>query len=385
MTDFEIINKADLKYKYGTGADVIDALSRCRSLFSRVEKEWNDSNKDEQDYFLVKEFESHLKIVQYLCIHAENQRFTSASKAKGRKASTLSATIKSNDQPYEKIPKISDITSLHVIDCNTSPEKTSKTHQHQSSRIIKVGFEWDPRAHSSDRSCKTLESSNLDYTSASKERVSDVFKLSSRPESNDHPCEKNPKINSDNTNLRVVTNHSDSLKNKVETQRHQNCQGVSSSQKSRIEHRWDQRYKELLSFIENHGHARVSRRPPQYTSLGNWVMHQRQHYKKYRSGKPSFMTENQILLLNKIGFEWDCSSKPWKKTYDELVTFVKENGHARVPQNYPQNRRLGVWVTTQRTCYKQRQKGDSSSTMTENRIELLNKIGFEWAIIRASK
>eukprot|EP00592_Proboscia_alata_P017649 CAMPEP_0194398142 /NCGR_PEP_ID=MMETSP0174-20130528/125941_1 /TAXON_ID=216777 /ORGANISM="Proboscia alata, Strain PI-D3" /LENGTH=341 /DNA_ID=CAMNT_0039194409 /DNA_START=46 /DNA_END=1068 /DNA_ORIENTATION=- len=341
MTDFEIINKKDLKCKYGTGADVIDALSRCRSLFSRVETERNDSNEDEQDYFLVKEFESHLKIVQDSCIHAENQKFTSASEAKDRKASTLSTTPKSIDQPYEESPKNSDNTGLqNVIDCNTSPEKASKTHQHQSSRIMnssrkplnkskwdqsydellsyvesvgharvpleflqnpsfgvwvatqrrnykkfqkgvwsrmtknrmkllnKVGFEWDPTAHSSDRSYENLESFNLDSTSASKESVSDVFKLSSRPESDDHPCEQNPKINSDNANLRVVTNHSDSVKNKVETQRLQTCHDVSSSRKSRIENRWDQRYKELLSFVENNGHARVSRR--QYTSLGNW-------------------------------------------------------------------------------------------------------------------
>ena len=101
MTDYEIINKADLKNEYGTGSDVLYALSRCRSLFSRVGKEWNESNCDEKEYFLFKEFERHLKLVQNLCCRTDNQDFTSASNQTVRK----SPRTKLNDKPHKKKAK----------------------------------------------------------------------------------------------------------------------------------------------------------------------------------------------------------------------------------------------------------------------------------------
>jgi len=68
------------------------------------------------------------------------------------------------------------------------------------------------------------------------------------------------------------------------------------------------------------------------------------------------------------------------KSYKELVTFVTGFGHARVPQQFPLNPLLGRWVTTQRQSYKKYLKGDSSSKMTEERIQLLEKVGFEWVL-----
>ena len=38
--------------------------------------------------------------------------------------------------------------------------------------------------------------------------------------------------------------------------------------------------------------------------------------------------------------------------YEELVKFVSEFGHARVPQHFLPNQPLGKWVTTQRYNYK---------------------------------
>mmetsp|Transcript_16390 Transcript_16390/g.18876 ORF Transcript_16390/g.18876 Transcript_16390/m.18876 type:complete len:102 (+) Transcript_16390:1-306(+) len=90
------------------------------------------------------------------------------------------------------------------------------------------------------------------------------------------------------------------------------------------------------------------------------------------------MTKLQIQLLNEVGFEWR-SENQWQKIYDELVSFVKEFGHTRVPAKFTQNLPLGNWVRKQRSKYKKLQK-EGSSSITENQIELLNKIGFEWKI-----
>ena len=62
------------------------------------------------------------------------------------------------------------------------------------------------------------------------------------------------------------------------------------------------------------------------------------------------------------------------------MSFVQEFGHARVPNRFPQNPSLGNWVNRQRQSYKKILKDDSSSNMTADQIELLNKIGFKWVV-----
>lgn len=64
----------------------------------------------------------------------------------------------------------------------------------------------------------------------------------------------------------------------------------------------------------------------------------------------------------------------WDIRYNELLTFYNENGHSNVPSIYESNKKLGIWVGTQREC-KKRKKLDIS------RIEALNKINFCWDVI----
>eukprot|EP00592_Proboscia_alata_P016946 CAMPEP_0194395678 /NCGR_PEP_ID=MMETSP0174-20130528/124557_1 /TAXON_ID=216777 /ORGANISM="Proboscia alata, Strain PI-D3" /LENGTH=215 /DNA_ID=CAMNT_0039191641 /DNA_START=307 /DNA_END=951 /DNA_ORIENTATION=- len=162
MTDYEIINKIDLTNKYGTGNEIMEALSRCRSLFSRVGKEWNESNNEQKEYFLVKgndssieqkeyflvkEFERHLKIVQDLFILVE-KKDSSMSKHKVRKASELSPKPELNNHPSTIYPTdesdndsnqniVSEINLSrrnieNMIYCNTSPENGTLTQRKPS-------------------------------------------------------------------------------------------------------------------------------------------------------------------------------------------------------------------------------------------------------------
>ncbi len=41
-----------------------------------------------------------------------------------------------------------------------------------------------------------------------------------------------------------------------------------------------------------------------FFSLGSWVAVQRKEYKALQQGKPSKMTEERIIQLESIGFEW---------------------------------------------------------------------------------
>ena len=50
---------------------------------------------------------------------------------------------------------------------------------------------------------------------------------------------------------------------------------------------------------------------------------------------------------------------------------------ARVPQKYPPNRELGVWVNKQRMEKKAFDEGKKSS-MTEKKVARLEEVGFVW-------
>jgi len=147
---------------------------------------------------------------------------------------------------------------------------------------------------------------------------------------------------------------------------------------------WEISYEDPASFVKEFGHARIPQKFPPNPSLGIWVVKQRKSYKKFlNDDSSSNMAKDRIQLLNKVGFEWNVRHcQPWGKQFEELVSFVQAFGHARVPTRFPQNISLGIWVATQRRHYKKFLKNDSSSFMTADRIQLLNKVGFEWVVNR---
>jgi hypothetical protein len=69
--------------------------------------------------------------------------------------------------------------------------------------------------------------------------------------------------------------------------------------------------------------------------------------------------------------------KKWQIRYTELLFFYSENGHAAVPHTYPSNPKLARWVKRQRHQYKLLQD-NQLSTMTDERANLLDDLGFIW-------
>jgi YHS domain-containing protein len=66
----------------------------------------------------------------------------------------------------------------------------------------------------------------------------------------------------------------------------------------------------------------------------------------------------------------------------ELADYRKIHGHCNVPKNYSENTQLGTWVKTQRSQYKLH-RGGKTSAMTFSRIQEMESLAFEWAIIGA--
>lgn len=69
-----------------------------------------------------------------------------------------------------------------------------------------------------------------------------------------------------------------------------------------------------------------------------------------------------------------------------FVEYKLHHRHCNVPARFPANRRLGIWVSAQRQQYKimnqipDAAKPRRSAPLTQERIDLLNDIGFTWTI-----
>lgn len=68
----------------------------------------------------------------------------------------------------------------------------------------------------------------------------------------------------------------------------------------------------------------------------------------------------------------------WDLMYHHLNEYKTKHNNCLVPNRYKELPQLGSWVSTQRRQYKLRKSGEDSP-LTQERIDLLTKIGFVWA------
>ena len=101
---------------------------------------------------------------------------------------------------------------------------------------------------------------------------------------------------------------------------------------------------------------------------------QRQQYILFVRGKHSQLTRQRVDMLEKIGFVWNARTNAWDTHYENLKVFKKTHGHIFVPVA---NKVLSQWIKRQRKQYKKHKKGLESS-LTVERVERLNKLGFLW-------
>ena len=128
-------------------------------------------------------------------------------------------------------------------------------------------------------------------------------------------------------------------------------------------------------FRELNGHTNV---PKDYNidpQFAKWVYTQRNAFRR------GAMTEERKQALESIGFELRQREGPalteqseiWNMQLEKLKIYKQANGHCNVPHSYTVDPTLARWVGTQRTAYRRKQ-------MTEDRIEALESIGFEWRL-----
>jgi hypothetical protein len=71
-------------------------------------------------------------------------------------------------------------------------------------------------------------------------------------------------------------------------------------------------------------------------------------------------------------------SEQWHERFEELVEFNVGHGHSLVPINWQPNIPLALWVKRQRQQYQLKNKENKHSTLTDERQEALEKLGFVW-------
>jgi hypothetical protein len=128
---------------------------------------------------------------------------------------------------------------------------------------------------------------------------------------------------------------------------------------------WEERFAELAAFKQREGHCNVPQAYPDNPALGKWVSKQR--VAKRRGA----LSSDRMVRLDALGFVWNTDDAAWEERFAELAAFRESEGHCNVPQAYPDNPALGIWVGTQRT---KRNRGALSS----DRIARLDALGFEW-------
>jgi superfamily II DNA or RNA helicase len=122
---------------------------------------------------------------------------------------------------------------------------------------------------------------------------------------------------------------------------------------------WDFWYGMLLSYISQHGDARV---PPDYLwdghRLGQWLNNQKA---ALRRGTLAVERRRQLEVLP--GWTLTPVEDDWRRTYDEVVAFARKSGHVGIPAT--ESQRLHTWIGQQRKLFRRGKMPRASQRLLE--------------------
>jgi hypothetical protein len=166
----------------------------------------------------------------------------------------------------------------------------------------------------------------------------------------------------------ITVNRRMYIRNKLRLDRKRklNELGFVWSIKTEYNAQWEQFFQDLSAFYYAHGHCRV---PGTFGKLVSWIERQR-----------ILKTNNQLSIererrLNALNFIWSfkgVKERIWEESYKRLQEYTQKNGHCFVPVNFRENKKLGIWVATQR-------KLESKGKLGADKKKKLCEIGFVWS------
>eukprot|EP00527_Entomoneis_sp_CCMP2396_P003928 CAMPEP_0198147476 /NCGR_PEP_ID=MMETSP1443-20131203/35960_1 /TAXON_ID=186043 /ORGANISM="Entomoneis sp., Strain CCMP2396" /LENGTH=345 /DNA_ID=CAMNT_0043811831 /DNA_START=30 /DNA_END=1067 /DNA_ORIENTATION=+ len=101
-----------------------------------------------------------------------------------------------------------------------------------------------------------------------------------------------------------------------------------------------------------------------------------------RATNPIDQQETSSSVTLKSATSSSCSaavySGPWVQRAVQLLQYYQQHGHCLVPKRFKENQSLGNWVNKQRQEYRKFLAGETPCSLSEERIEILNQMGFCW-------
>jgi Helicase associated domain len=140
---------------------------------------------------------------------------------------------------------------------------------------------------------------------------------------------------------------------------------------------WDEAFDELLQYRKRYGNCQVPHGFSEGPSLARWVKRQRYQYKLMKNGKPCTINEERIRRLEAISFVWESHNTVWDERISQVRQFKAQYGNAPIPKTCKRDLKLANWIKQQRRQYTLFCQG-RPSTITLERIEQLQSLGFEW-------
>jgi hypothetical protein len=129
-------------------------------------------------------------------------------------------------------------------------------------------------------------------------------------------------------------------------------------------------YRELENYTREYGNPHVPRTHSN-TKLASWVWIQRiRRDRPY--GQASQLTQEQIALLDKLGFRWDAREEQWMEKFEKLKEFKIKYGHCEIGLIESEGSDLFPWITLQRSKL-------SRGELRPERKVMLDAIGFNWS------
>eukprot|EP00557_Chaetoceros_sp_GSL56_P007306 CAMPEP_0176491316 /NCGR_PEP_ID=MMETSP0200_2-20121128/8365_1 /TAXON_ID=947934 /ORGANISM="Chaetoceros sp., Strain GSL56" /LENGTH=932 /DNA_ID=CAMNT_0017888733 /DNA_START=77 /DNA_END=2875 /DNA_ORIENTATION=- len=141
---------------------------------------------------------------------------------------------------------------------------------------------------------------------------------------------------------------------------------------------FEDRVEELKAYKEAHGDLNVT--PKFDRSLSNFCKSIRAARRNPNSGRQ--VTEERIKILDEIGFPWEVPSvvTSFEDRISQLKAFKEKHGHLKVTNKI--DKQLASWCSNMRAARRNPQ--GSGLHASEERINVLDEIGFEWEVSEGS-
>ena len=173
----------------------------------------------------------------------------------------------------------------------------------------------------------------------------------------------------------------DYKKNKLSTNQIDSLEKLGIVWITNIYMSWNEMYKLAQEYYEKHENLLVPNffiTDETYSMeggpLGNWISYQRNQF----SAKN--ISNDRIVLLNKIGMIWNISDLTWEENYKIACEYYLKTGDLLVPSGFKtdssyskENVNLGNWIENSRQSY-------ANNELTKNRIKKLESIGMIWSL-----